>query len=94
MKLYTSILLAFFLVLAQIGLAQTPVLPSSIDASMRDLQTFVSERAYMSRAYESPFFQFLYTKVQWHASLLRDPLQNTGHNYHNIPRPFDRFLRI
>ncbi|MEY4552536.1 MAG: hypothetical protein RL099_864, partial [Bacteroidota bacterium] len=48
MKLYTSILLAFFLVLAQIGLAQTPVLPSSIDASMRDLQTFVSERAYMS----------------------------------------------
>jgi len=48
MKLYTSILLAFFLLLAQIGLAQTPVLPSSIDASMRDLQTFVSERAYMS----------------------------------------------
>ena len=34
--------------LAQIGLAQTPVLPSSMDASMRDLQTFVSERAYMS----------------------------------------------
>jgi len=48
MKLHTSILSVFFFMLAQIGLAQTPVLPSSMDASMRDLQTFVSERAYMS----------------------------------------------
>ena len=48
MKLHTSILSVFFFMLAQIGLAQTPVLPSSMDASMRELQTFVSERAYMS----------------------------------------------
>ena len=48
MKIHTSILSVFFFVLAQIGLAQTPVLPSSMDASMRDLQTFVSERAYVS----------------------------------------------
>ena len=48
MKLYTSILSVFFFMLAQIGLAQTPVLPSSMDASMRDLQTFVADKAYVS----------------------------------------------
>ena len=48
MKIRTSILSVFFFVLAQIGLAQTPVLPNSIDASMRDLQTFVSDKAYVS----------------------------------------------
>ena len=48
MKLHTSILSVFFFMLAHIVLAQTPVLPNSMDASMRDLQTFIAERAYVS----------------------------------------------
>jgi hypothetical protein len=41
MKLRTYILAACFFVIALTGLAQTPVLPNTIDASLTDLQTFV-----------------------------------------------------
>ena len=48
MKLRTYILTACFFVIALTGLAQTPVLPNTIDASLTDLQTFVSNKAYVS----------------------------------------------
>jgi len=51
MKLRTYILTACFFVIALTGLAQTPVLPNTIDASLTDLQTFVSNKAYV-RSYQ------------------------------------------
>ena len=48
MKLRTYILSACFFVIALSGLAQTPVLPNTMDASLTDLQTFVSNKAYVS----------------------------------------------
>ena len=48
MKLRTYILAVCFSGIALTGLAQTPVLPNTIDASLTDLQTFVSNKAYVS----------------------------------------------
>jgi len=48
MKLRTYILAASFFGIVHFGLAQTPVLPNTMDASLSDLQTFISNKAYVS----------------------------------------------
>ena len=48
MKLRTYILAACFFGIAHLGQAQTPVLPNTIDASLSDLQTFISNKAFVS----------------------------------------------